>query len=245
MAVESPVLYNNWWTYLRDDMGSTLLSPNDKQIHNAYRLRDALRIQGYDDYAIAGIIGNAQVESSITTGAIENWQVLPNSGERLEDVPNSYMLQYYTPTAGGQGYGLGVLQWDRFSQTYQGHDLLNWCNANGYQWYDGVGQMARLDFEFQNDSIYNFWTRNYQMTWAEFKTFHTSRPTWGADDAADVWASNWERSSISPSGRQQRKDNALYWYQYFIDHPYENVFQQMVFRKMTFRKVGKPRCLRI
>ena len=246
LAVEAPVLYNNWWVYLRASMGSTYLDPNEKQIHNAYMIRKALQSQGYDDYAIAGVIGNAQTESSLTPGAIQKWSALPNGGERLEDVPNSYMLQYYTPTAGGQGYGLGLFQWDRYSSVYQSQDLLGWTNANGFQWYDGAGQMARLDFEFQNDSSYHFWRQNYQMTWAEFKDFHSTAPTWEADGAADVWASNWELSSLDPTGRQHRKENALFWFQYFIDHPYEYGSRTILFSKMSNRrKVGKPQCLRI
>lgn len=220
MAVQDPVLLDDWWVYLRDHMGSTLLNPNDKQIHNAYMIRAALQLQGYDDYAIAGMLGNAQVESSITTGAIEKWSALPNNGERIEDVPNSYMIQYYTQPQGQRGWALGLFQWDGLG-TYGTHKLVGWCNANGYQWYEGAGQMARLDFEFNNDATYHFWTRNYQMSWAEFKDFHNSRPTWGADDAADVWASNWELSSLSPEGRQHRKDNALFWFDWFIAHPTE------------------------
>ena len=222
MAVQDPVLINNWWVYLRDDMGSTHLNPNEKQIHNAYMMRDALRLLGYDDTAIAGVIGNAQVESSITTGAIQKPSVLPNGGENIADVPNSYMLQYYTPTAGGQGYGLGLLQWDRFSATYQSQDLLGWTNANGYDWYDGDGQMARLDFEFQNDATYHFWRMNYgSLTWADYKQIETTHPTWDAGEAANVWASCWELSSLSPTGRQHRRENALFWYDWFIAHPTE------------------------
>ena len=62
MAVESPVLFNDYWTYLRDSMGSTHLNPNDKQIHNAYKMRTALQAQGYCDKALCGIIGCAQQE---------------------------------------------------------------------------------------------------------------------------------------------------------------------------------------
>lgn len=227
MAVDPPVLYNDWWVYLRDMIGGTYgnshLNPSTYQIHNAYKMRAALQLQGYDDTAIAGVIGNAQVESGITTGAIEKSSVLPNGGQTLADVPNSYMLQYYTPTAGGQGYGLGLLQWDRFSQTYQGHDLLNWCNANGYDWYDGDGQMARLDFEFQNNATYNFWRLNYgaSLTWAAYKDIENTFPSYDAGEAANVWASCWELSSLDPDGRQKRRDNAAFWYQYFIDHPVE------------------------
>ena len=227
MALADPVLVNNWWVYLRDMIvspwGSVHLNPSDYQIHNAYRRRAGLRAQGYDIKAVAGIIGNAQVESGLTPGSIEKPSALPNGAENIADVPNSYMLQYYTPTAGGQGYGLGLLQWDRYSQQYGGHDLLNWEAANGFDWYDGAGQLARLDFEFQNDATYGFWHMNYgNMTWADYKQIETYSPSWDAGEAANVWASCWELSSLSPSGRQERRDNANFWYQYFIDHPLEH-----------------------
>lgn len=240
MAVDPPVLYNGWWVYLRDDMGSTHLNPNDKQIHNAYKMRSALQAQGYCDKAIAGVIGNAQVESSITSGAIQKVSVLPNGAEHLSDVPNSYMLQYYNPTAGGQGYGLGILQWDRFSSTYQTNDLLGWTNANGYQWYDGNGQMARLAFEFANDATYHFWRMNYgTLTWADYKDIETTRPNYDAAECAAVWDSCWELSS--GQGREYRKDNAAFWYQYFIDHPYPStpVKPWLLFVTNRRKKVNK------
>ena len=224
MAVQDPVLYNDWWVYLRDMIrspwGSVHLNPSDLQIHNAYKMRSALQAQGYCDKAVAGVIGSAQQESGLTTGAIQKSSVLPNGGEQLSDVPNSYMLQYYTPTAGGQGYGLGLLQWDRFSSTYQSQDLLGWTNAHGYDWYDGDGQMARLAFEYANDSTYHFWRLNYgnDLTWAVFKDIDNSRFShYDAGECAAVWDSCWELSS--GSGREIKRANANFWYQYFIDHP--------------------------
>ena len=224
MAVQDPVLYNDWWVYLRDMIrspwGSVHLNPSDLQIHNAYKMRSALQAQGYCDKALAGVIGSAQQESGLTTGAIQKSSVLPNGGEQLSDVPNSYMLQYYTPTAGGQGYGLGLLQWDRFSSTYQSQDLLGWTNAHGYNWYDGDGQMARLAFEYANDSTYHFWRLNYgnDLTWSVFKDIDNSRFShYDAGECAAVWDSCWELSS--GSGREIKRANANFWYKYFIDHP--------------------------
>lgn len=220
MAVDAPALYNDWWVYLRDSMGSTHLNPNDEQIYNAYKMRAALQQQGYCDKAIAGVIGNAQVESSLTTGAIQKWSVLPNDGEVLSECDNAYMLQYYTPTAGGQGYGLGLLQWDRYSRTYQSHDLLGWCNANGYEWYDGNGQMARLAFEYDHNDQYGFWRLNYgaEITWDVYKNIETSQfSSYSAGECANVWRACWEVGG--DHSQQQRRDNAEFWYQYFIDHP--------------------------
>lgn len=252
MAVDPPVLYNDWWVYLRDMVGGTYgsshLNPSTYQIHNAYKMRALLQAQGYDDKAIAGVIGNAQVESGISPGAIQKVSALPNGAQTLSDVPNSYMLQYYTPTAGGQGYGLGLLQWDRFSAQYQTQDLLGWEDRNGYVWYDGDGQLARLDFEYQNDSTYHFWRMNYgsRVTWAYYKQIETNEPTWDAGEAANVWASCWELSSTDPTGRQYRRDNANFWYDYFIAHPVEpgsvNIVLLLLMNK---RKELKPRCQRI
>ena len=60
MAVSPPELFNNWWVYLRDMVGGTYgtswvgaSDPSDYQIHNAYRMRQELQSQGYDDKAIA------------------------------------------------------------------------------------------------------------------------------------------------------------------------------------------------
>lgn len=219
MAVEAPVLYNNWWVYLRDSMGSTHLNPNDKQIHNAYRMRTELQNQGYCPEAIAGVIGCAQQESSLTTGAIQKYSVLPQGGETLAECTNAYMLQYYTPSAGGQGYGLGLLQWDRYSATYQSHDLLGWCNANNYLWYDGNGQMDRLLFEYNHDSQYHFWRLNYgaSLTWDVYKHIDESQFHYDARECASVWDSCWELSS--GEAREVKKDNAEFWYDYFNDHP--------------------------
>lgn len=252
MAVDPPVLYNDWWVYLRDMVGGTYgsshLNPSPYQIHNAYKMRELLQQQGYDDKAIAGVIGNAQVESGITPGAIQKVSALPNGAETLSDVPNSYMLQYYTPTAGGQGYGLGLLQWDRYSSQYHSQDLLGWEDRNGYVWYDGDGQLARLDFEFQNDSTYHFWRLNYgnDLTWARYKEIEYYYPNYNAGECANVWASCWELSSTDPTGRQHRRDNAEYWYQYFIDHPVEpgtfNILFLLFSRK---RKELKPPCRRM
>lgn len=237
MAVESPVLYNGYWVYLRDSMGSTHLNPSDKQITNAYNMRTALQAQGYCPKAIAGVIGCAQQESSLTTGAIQKPSVLPMGGETLAECTNAYMLQYYTPTQGGQGYGLGLLQWDRYSSTYQSQDLLGWTNANGYNWYDGVGQMARLAFEFDHDSTYHFWRTNYgaNLTWAVYKDIENSQySSYDAGECASVWDSCWELSS--GEARQVKKDNANFWYQYFIDHPTPPGQQLPVWMYFQFNK---------
>jgi hypothetical protein len=66
MAVDDPVLYNDYWVYLRYSMGSTHLNPNAKQIHNATKIYNALIAQGYTSVAACGILGNMQTESGLS-----------------------------------------------------------------------------------------------------------------------------------------------------------------------------------
>lgn len=227
MAADPPVLVNGWWTYTRDMVGGTYgsshLNPSAYQINNAYKMRTALQQIGYGPKAIAGVIGCGQVESGLSPGAIQKWSVLPNNGESLSDVTNANMLLYYNPTAGGQGYGLGLLQWDRYSSTYHTNDLLGWMANNGYDWYDGTGQITgRLAFEYTHNSQYNYWRLNYgnALTWDVYKDIENSQFShYDAGECAIVWTSCWELSSLDPTGRQYRRDNGNFWYQYFIDHP--------------------------
>ena len=219
MPVQAPELYNGWWVYLRDNMGSTHLNPNDKQITNAYKMRSYLQAQGYCDKAIAGIIGCAQQEASLTTGAIQRTSVFPNGAETLAECTNATMEQYYTADAGYQ-WGLGLLQWDRKSSIAPlCHVIVSTAVRQNMLWYDGALQMYRLELEFQTDATYHFWRMNYgTLTWADYKDIETTRPNYDAAECAAVWDSCWELSS--GTGRQYKKDNAAYWYQYFIDNPY-------------------------
>lgn len=223
MAVAPPVLYNGWWVYLRDmtpPYGSTYLNPTPQQIHNAYKIKAGLEAIGYGPKAIAGVIGCAQVESGITTGAIGAPSLLPNGGENIQDVPTSYMYQYYLSPQGGEGRTVGFVQWDRSSNGR--NDLINFCNNHNLVWYDGNSQLYRLQREYETDNDYGFWHLNYgeYLTWAVYKDIeHSMYSSYNAGECAIVWTSCWELSSLDPDGRQHRRENAEFWYQYFIDHP--------------------------
>lgn len=224
MAVEAPVLYNGWWVYLRDMVGGTygyaFGNVSQYQIDNAYKFKAGLEQIGYGPKAISAVIGNAQVESGITTGAIGAPSLLPNNGERISDVPTSYMYQYYLSASSGLGHTVGLLQWDRSSNGR--NDLINFCNTHNLVWYDGASQLYRLQREYDTDDTYHFWDDAYgsSLTWSVFKDIeHSQFSNYSPGECANVWASCWERSSLNPEGRQHRRDNAEFWYQYFIDHP--------------------------
>lgn len=219
MAVDAPALYNGWWVYLRDmtpPYGSTHLNPTEMQIVNAYKMRTALQLQGYCDKAIAGVVGNAQKESGLTTGAIYAWSRLPNNGESLAECTTDYMYQYYQIPQGSNG-PVGLLQWN-------GHDegtnnVIAFAKRYGLVWYDGDTQMYLLQREFETGST---WQNNYgpNLTWAVYKDIENSQfASFDAGECGNVWASCFEISSTDPSYRQDIRDNSNYWYQYFIDHP--------------------------
>ena len=224
MAVDNPVIYNGWWVYLRF-MGSTHLSPSPKQITNAYRSRALLKAQGYNDIAIAGILGCWQVESGITPGCLDtHLSQLPDNGQQLSLLDNETMLGYCDYTNPSErGYGTGLAQWDRgvSSAAPQGNVIASYAIREGKLWYDGNLQLDRFDWEYQHDptggntpTTYQFWiSSNWGgLRWSEYKTINTT-----PEQAALMFNACFERSS--GAANQNRQDNARFWYDYFIANP--------------------------
>lgn len=213
MAVDSPVLYNDYWVYLRFSMGSTHLNPNEKQIHNAEKIYNNLIGQGYTAQAACGILGNMQTESGLSPGALDaHLSSLPNNGEHLVDLTNNVMLNYSSQN--NSGYGTGLIQWDGYTTTPPaGNIIASFAIRYNYEWYDGDCQLYRLQREYETDSIYHYWYSNNHspsITWSQFKAF-TGTP----EEAADIFRQCRERSSGDPTGNQNRRDNARYWFNYF------------------------------
>ena len=217
MAVDAPVLYNNFWVYLRYSMGSTHLNPSDKQKHNAEQIYNGLIAQGYTLEAACGILGNMQTESGLSPGALDSHlSSLPNNGEHLADLTNSVMLGYASQN--NSGYGTGLIQWDSYTTTAPaGNTLVSFAIRYNYEWYDGECQLFRLQREYETDSQYHYWYANNHtpaVTWAQFKNW-----TGSVSEATDIFRQCRERSSGDPTGNQNRRDNAQYWYDYFKDVP--------------------------
>ena len=227
MAVDAPVLYNGWWVYLRYDIGSTYLNPNDKQVHNAYLIRKALKQQGYTDVSIAGILGNWQVESGLTPGALDtHLSVLPDNGEHLALLTNQVMLGYCNYSIPDErGYGTGLAQWDRgvSSAAPQGNVVASFAIRNNMEWYDGDLQMMRLEAEYQADLANPgyIWKYNWgQLSWQDYKNIPDGdTPIDQAWECAYIWASCFEVSDADPEHRRRRMANAGYWYLWFKEHP--------------------------
>ena len=198
---------------MRFSMGSTHLNPNEKQIHNAEKIYYALLEQGYTAQAAAGILGNMQTESGLSPGALDSHlSSLPNNGEHLSDLTNYVMLNYSSRNS--SGYGTGLIQWDSYTTTPPaGNVIASFAIRYSYEWYDGDCQLYRLQREYETDATYHYWTATNHspaITWAQFKAFSGT-----PEEAADIFRQCRERSSGDPTGNQNRRDNARYWFNYF------------------------------
>lgn len=217
MPYVAPVLIDDWYvTPNPTSMGSTHLNPSPEQIHNATKIWNALKAQGYSDAAAAGILGNMQQESGLSPAALDgHLSTLPASGTDLSLLTNEVMLDYCSDRY--SGYGTGLIQWDSYNngQNYPpaGNQIVSFAIRYGYDWYDGDMQMYRLQVEAANER--NYWYSsnvNPPMTWAEYKEF-TGTP----ERAADIFRRCRERGG--DDSIQIRRDNARYWYDYFGGTP--------------------------
>lgn len=220
MAVDPPVLIDGWWVGLRATTlgGLYVNNPSDKHINNAYKVRSGLRIQGYNDISIAGVLGNMFLESGISGGALQNYgsslSLLPNNGEHLSELDNVTMQAFCSTTE--RKFGTGLIQWDVLGTT---NKIADYAIAHNMMWYSGDLQLMRLADEYNHDvnvdpSHPMFWFGDYSYTWDQFINYNGTPA-----NAADIFRVNRERGGDDTI--QQRKDSATFWYQYFIDHPYQ------------------------
>lgn len=217
MPYVAPVLINDWYvTPNPTSMGSTHLNPSSEQIHNATKIWNELKAQGYSDAAAAGVLGNMQQESGLSPAALDrHLSSLPADGTDLSLLTNAVMLGY--GQKGVRGYGTGLIQWDAYNNdpNYppEGNQIVSFAIRYGYDWYDGDMQLYRLQVESNNPSKYWYSNSSAQyVSWEDFKNF-TGTP----ERAADIFRIFRERGG--DDSIQIRRDNARYWYNYFGGTP--------------------------
>ena len=211
-------IYNNWYVRTDGRLGPWTVTssqqPTTEQITNATKVYTALIGYGWSISAVCGIIGNMMHESTLSPAYIQetNRYRLPNSAANLSDVPNSVMqnfyMQYYNDPV--KAYGIGLCQWDGLGITRQ--KLVGYCENNGFIWYDGDAQMARLLDEY---------TRNIQ--WTSYTYFGTSW-TWNnyvtntrtPEESAKIFRRCYEGAS---GGDTEAGYNARWFYDYFSGSP--------------------------
>ena len=206
--------YNDWYLSTDTRLGAWNVrqeNPTAYQIYNATKIYNALTSYGWSLSAVCGIIGNMQHESTLSPAWIEETNRWRLSGTELADVPNSVMQNFYNEYYhdDNRGYGLGLVQWDGKGITRQ--KLVGFCENNGYIWYDGDAQMARLLDEYTRDLQWEVHTY-YGTTWS-WNNYVTNTRT--PEESARIWCGCYEVSG----GVVYRQENARYWYDYFSGGP--------------------------
>lgn len=152
-----------------------------EQQHNATFIHEYFTMQGWTQEAIAGMLGNIQVESTINPGL---WQ-----GRTVPD-------DIYTTE---KGYGL--TQWT------PARKYITWADANSLDYKNGDNQMARIQFERENNLQWS--TDNIlSYTWDDYVSSHESPETLAR---VFVWAYERPENPDIPL----RQANARYWYNFF------------------------------
>lgn len=206
-------LVNDWWmtTNRGGTMGTTNTSGiTSKQEHNATKVYNYFVGLGWSRSAIAGIIGNMQLESWLSPALVEGTHrsQAPNSAANLSDVPNSAMINFYDRN--GSGYGLGLVQWDGYTSTAPaGQKLVSFAERYNLTWYDGDTQLYRIQREYETDIQWSPSTINgTRWTWSNFVT-NTETP----EVSAKIWRVCYEVAAAGTDATRQ--SNARYWYEYF------------------------------
>lgn len=212
MAVDSPVLYNNAWVYLRDTMG-TQADGTAKMQHNAELFYNILRVFGYSLPAAAGVLGNIQIESQLSPGALYgDYSQLINNGEHLSDLTNSALFQWVTGS-------IGLIQWKGASSIDGYAQIPSFANRYSLLWYNWELQLFRLEMEYiydpagwggVNGTTYNFWyptSGTAAISWAQYKTFSGT-----PEQAAQYFQAYRERGGTDTQTRQAKSRE---WYNYF------------------------------
>lgn len=208
-------VYNGYWIST-----DTYLTQEHRDI-NARKVYDYLRNLGWTAESIAGILGNADVESSMNPALIE--------GRLVHNLPdNSTALQINDTT------GVGLVQWTGPTPTApQGQKLVSFAIRHNKNWYDGDLQCYRLEAEHDNDLQFDHGTiHGVYYDWSVYVA-STATP----EELAYVWQMLYERGGTDT---QRRQEKARYYYDLLTQLPVWLLIQ------MFKRKKGlKRKCQRI
>lgn len=180
-------LYNGYWIST-----DTYLSQAHRD-SNAELVYQYLRRLGWTREAIAGILGNMDVESTMNPALIEgrNVHTLINNNTCLNI---------------GGSTGVGLVQWTGTTTTAPaGQKLASFAIRYNQNWYDGDLQCFRLEREYDTDIQFNHGTVDGQQ-W-DWQTYVTSTDT--PEQLAKVWQLLYENGGSDTVTRQVK---ARYYY---------------------------------
>lgn len=209
------IQYNNYW------IASDQYLPQQNRDDNARLIWNYLTHLGWTQSAVAGILGNMDVESTMNPALIEGrgYNTLPD---------NNTVLAITTQT------GVGLVQWTGTTNTPPaGQKLASFAIRYNKEWYDGELQCFRLEKEYDEDLQFDHGTVDgVSYDWGVYTSSHDS-----PEQLAKVWQILYERGGSDTQTRQQK---ARYYYDKFKRLPLPLLLY--AFRK---RKEMKPVCRRI
>ena len=215
------IQYNGY--YLCLDYGLRYLT--DEQIkNNGLRLAKRLYRFGWTEEAIAGLLGNVEVESGMNPGTCENDAYYHRPFDELMD--NEGMLQYVSTYWGG----IGFTQWTPGIEKY----IQNFCETKDppLVWYDGDSQALRLQYEAET---------NVQMpNMDRYITYHLP-----AADMAEWFLYAYEKPADPEASVGERRRLGSRWYNYIHGKLHKPIDYFMWSKQNRERKEMRPPCRRM
>ena len=208
--------YNDYW------IATDVYLPQEKRNENAELIYQYLSNLGWTKNAIAGILGNMDVESTMNPALIEG-----RGTHTLID--NFRCLEI------GGTIGVGLVQWTGNTDTPPaGQKLASFAIRYNMQWFDGECQCYRLERECATNIQFDPGT--VDGVYYDWQTYIASTET--PEQLAKVWQFQYERGGTDTQTRQQK---ARYYYN-SVGH---TQIPWLYFVMSKQRKVGKKRCLTI
>ena len=198
----SAVLYNDWYVSPTwSDVGPSYGSYSNEQKHNVDKIYTIFHALGWTDNAIAGMLGNMQVESGLDPACS-----YPKIGNTMADIDNTHAENY-------PDNAYGLVQWKgRGSVDPDNNQLVGYAIRYGYEWYDGDIQMNRLTWEYQTPA--KFHNQTVDGVYYTFSSYASS--TSSPSVLAKAWMVCYEGTYSVLSNRQS---NAEYWLTYIQSGP--------------------------
>lgn len=206
--------YNGFW------IATDVYLNQDQRDYNAGLIAVDLLALNWTREAIAGILGNMDVESTMNPALIEG-----RGTHTLID--NNTCLQINNST------GVGLVQWTGHTSTPPaGQKLASFAIRYNKEWYDGQLQTFRLQREYEEDLQFDHGTVDgVSWDWQSY-VVSTEEP----EQLAKVWQILYERGGIDTNKRQEK---ARYYYNRMgrIDNPW------LLFFLNKNQKGVKRRCI--
>jgi hypothetical protein len=182
----------------------------DEMKPNAQYICSYLSNKGWTINAIAGLLGNLQVESKMSPAS---WESTINGSTSKADGTQELNMpvinSFYNERGRYPGYGL--VQWTPYSK------YIEWCADRDLDYWDIDSQLQRIDYEVEyGDQWISRPSKGYDLT---FKSFISS--TRDSAWLAEAFAFCYERPGSSTGTeteqnalRTERGNNGDFWYSY-------------------------------